>query len=365
MKVVFFSSFISPHMKPFCDNLSRKCDFIYVQTNQLTEERRRMGYAYTEIIPYLVDLSADKVKQKKLADDADCVIINSGSTDAEIVFDRIRQNRITFFCNERLFKKGLIKYADPRLWKQWRINRLARGKNTYLLCLGSYVSRDFERVGFEKGKSFKFGYFPEVGSNLKYQETDELRLIWVGRMIDWKQPELMITVAEELEKKSIPFSIDMIGDGPLRDKVEIKRNILKHPGNVILHNLLSNEDVQQLMAQADALVITSNRQEGWGAVVNEALGAGTPVVSFETIGAANYLIHDGYNGQLCKENNISQMIDAIIEIKHNSSFYRMNALETTESWNAVVAAERFLKVYESCKSEGCAVFYDNGLLSKA
>lgn len=365
MKVVFFSSFISPHMKPFCDYLSQKCDFTYVQTIQLTEERKKMGYAFSETIPYLVDLSDNKEQQKKLAVDADCVIINSGSTDAEIVSDRIHQNRITFFCNERLFKKGFIKYADPRLWKQWRINRMARGKNTYLLCLGSYVSRDFERVGFEKGKSFKFGYFPEVGSSLKYQETDGLHLIWVGRMIDWKQPELMIAVSEELEKRSIPFTIDMIGDGPLRDKVEIKRSRLKQPQNVILHGLLQNDEVRQLMAQADALVMTSNRQEGWGAVANEALGTGTPVVSFETIGAANYLIQDGYNGKLCRENNLSHLVDAILEIKHHEASYRMNALETTEVWNAAVAAERFLKVYECCKSEGCAVFYDNGLLSKA
>lgn len=106
----------------------------------------------------------------------------------------------------------------------------------------------------------------------------------------------MIAVSEELEKRSIPFTIDMIGDGPLKDKVEIERNKLKQPENVILHRLLPNDEVWQLMAQADALVMTSNRQEGW---------------------------------------------------------------------NAAVAAERFLKVYENCKSEGGAVFYDNGLLSKA
>lgn len=365
MKVVFFSSFISPHMKPFCDYLSKKCDFTYVQTIQLTEERKKMGYAFTETIPYLMDLSADKEKQKKLADDADCVIINSGSADAGIVYDRIRQNKITFFCNERLFKKGFIKYADLRLWKQWIINLQARGKKTYLLCLGSYVCQDFERIGFEKGKSFRFGYFPEIARDLQYQESDKLRLIWVGRMIDWKQPELMIAVAIELEKSGIPFVIDMIGDGPLRDRIEKERSQLNQPKNVILHNMLPNDTVRVLMAQADVLVMTSNRQEGWGAVANEALSAGTPVVSFETIGAAYYLIQDGYNGKLCRENNLSQMTEAILDIKRNEAFYRMNALETMESWNAAVAAERFLKVCESCRSNNEAVIYESGLFSKA
>lgn len=277
MKIVFFSSFISPHIRPFCDHLSKECDFTYVQTNQLTEERRKMGYTFSGDIPYLLDLSADKERQKKLADDADCVIINSGSADVRIVADRVRQNKVTFFCNERLFKKGIIKYADPRLWRQWKHNLLARGKRTYLLCLGSYVSRDFERIGFEKGKSFRFGYFPEVVFRSEFQSNrGTVHLIWVGRMIDWKQPEKMIAVATELEKRNTPFVIDMVGDGPLRNKVEAKRLQLNNPENVILHNMLPNETVRQLMAQADALVMTSNRQEGWGAVANEALGGVLP-----------------------------------------------------------------------------------------
>ena len=161
MKVVFISSFISPHVKPFCDYLCNYCDLKYIQTNQLSEERRKMGYGNNEVIPYLFDLSNDKEKQKQMADDADCVIINTGSSDPYIVYNRIKNNKLTFFCNERIFKKGFIKILDPRLWKQVNLNILAKGKKTYLLCLGSYVAKDFERIGFEKNKSIKFGYFPE------------------------------------------------------------------------------------------------------------------------------------------------------------------------------------------------------------
>jgi glycosyltransferase involved in cell wall biosynthesis len=322
-----------------------------------------MGYAYVERIPYLVDLSENKTEQQRLADEADVVIINSGSADPMIVEKRIFQNKVTFFCNERLFKKGFVKYADPRLWKQWGINLLARGKRTYLLSIGKYSSQDFEQIGFEKGKSFKFGYFPQIVQGEQYQQSDTIHMVWVGRMIDWKQPEIMIDIASILEKQNLSYVLDMVGDGPLREKVEICRSRLSHPENVVLHNMLPNEMVRQLMSHADALVMTSNRQEGWGAVANEALSVGTPVVAFETVGAADYLIRSGINGQLYKENNPLQMVEGIIQIKNNSNMYRSNALQTIDSWNAVVAAERFFQIALAIYQSKDSPQFDSGPLS--
>lgn len=367
MKIVFFSTFISPHIRPFCDYLYDKCDFTYVQTSQLSEERINMGYKITEQIPYLLDLSFDKRKQKQLAEEADCVIINSGSCEPQIVYNRIKNNKLTFFCNERLFKKGLVKILDPRLWKQIRLNFLAKGKNTYLLCLGSYVSKDFEMTGFEKGKSFKFGYFPVNCGVMQHKKTEYIHIVWIGRMIDWKQPQLAITVAQRLFEQNVLFTLDMIGDGPLRNSCEKMGHKLINLGIVKFHKMLSNTEVQKILGMSDILLMTSNRQEGWGAVANEALGLGTPVIAFRCIGAANYILMDNINSVLCGENNVDDIIKAIVTINHDWIKYSKAAFKSVKLWNANVAANRFLEVVKQIEkglpTNEC--FFETGPLSEA
>ncbi|MCB7320084.1 glycosyltransferase family 4 protein [Lacrimispora sp. 210928-DFI.3.58] len=368
MRIVFFSAFISPHVKPFCDCLYKReeVDFVYVQTMVLSEERRRMGYDYAEKIPYLIDLSSNKKQQYKMAEEADCVIINTGSADSNIVKRRIIENKLTFFCNERLFKKGIVKFADPKLWKQFFLNQKAHGKNTYLLCLGNFVCKDFESIGFESGKSFKFGYFPEESKGAVYTESEKIRIIWVGRMIGWKQPEIVIEVAKELEKNKINFEINMIGDGPLFDRVRQKCELLNDRNAVHLLKMLPNDEVRKYMEQSDVLLMTSNRQEGWGAVANEALSAGTPVVAFEMIGACHYIIVDGFNGYICRENDIKSVVTCLKKVKSNYSMLRTNACKTIELWNAKIAASRFLTLIERMQELSQVEYYfKSGPLSKA
>ena len=364
MKIVFFSSFLSPHMKPLCDILYNHCDFTYVETNELTKERRELGYDFMETIPYIQNLSNDKEKQIKLADSADCVIINTGAADAGIVLNRIRNNKLTFFCNERLFKKGIIKYADPRLWKQWYVNLVAHKKNTFLLCIGYFVCQDFEKIGFDKNKSFRFGYFPKHERSVTYVENTAIRIIWVGRMIDWKQPTFALNIAQELENRHIKYQIDMVGDGPMYSKVSEYRLLLKNPEAVSLHKTLSNSVVRQMMGNADVLLMTSNKQEGWGAVANEAMSNLTPVIAFESVGAANYLIQSGYNGILCKDKSISEMVDAVEQIKKERNRYSENAGKTMDVWNAEIAAQRLLLVVSALYNGEEVPRFDSGPLSK-
>src|SRR5262249_32859433 len=46
---------------------------------------------------------------------------------------------------------------------------------------------------------------------------------------------------------------------------------------------------------ADVFVLPS-RHDGWGVVVNQALGAGLPVIASDAVGAGLDLVEDGVNG---------------------------------------------------------------------
>lgn len=367
--IVLFSSFLSPHIKPLCDELYALTnkEFCYVATSKVTEERKKLGYEYSENIPYFLDLSEDKNRQQELAYNADCVIINTGSADIDIVSRRLQQNKLTFYLNERIFKRGILKLLDPKLWKLLYFNLKYRNCNTYLLCLGNAVRKDFERIAFCKNHSFKFGYFP-VPTEENKQNTlqKEKNFVWVARMIDWKRPLFAVKTVQLLNKRGINCRLDMLGDGPLFEKV--KEYIQKHnlDNTVTLHGNTENKLVREYMQNSSLLLFTSNKREGWGAVANEALSAGLPVAASRSIGCTGYLVNE-QNGVLFKTHSPR---DAAKQIERmlggNYEKYCENAKQTMNIWNAKVAAQRLCFVInEICEKGSLQKDYSDGPMSKA
>lgn len=368
--IVMFSSFLSPHMKPLCDELYKLCDkqFLYVECTTLSEERRKMGYGFNEEIPYLKSLTGKLQEQIELANSADCVIINTGSASIDIIKQRAKQKKLTFFMSERIFKRGLLKLLDKKLWKMILSFAKYRNENAYLICLGKYVKRDFQRIFFPKNHSFKFGYFPQIKRYPKTKNQDQTkRFVWVARMIDWKRPFFAIKTVEKLNNKGVKCTLKMLGDGILFDKVKayVQKhkldNIIEFSGNV------DNETVRKCMAESDALLFTSNKREGWGAVANEALSSGIPVIASRSIGCVEYLIKDGFNGVLFKTHDIN---DAVNKIKVLSAekynILSDNAYKTLDVWNASTAAQRFMTLLEEIYKEGSPLtVFEDGPMSKA
>jgi glycosyltransferase involved in cell wall biosynthesis len=67
-------------------------------------------------------------------------------------------------------------------------------------------------------------------------------------------------------------------------------------GKVIFTGVMDNRLVRRELSQADILILPSH-WDGWGAVVNEALMAGVPVICSDFCGAAD-LIKPGFNGDI-------------------------------------------------------------------
>lgn len=365
-KVVLFSSFMSPHMKPLCDELYAHYgnDFQYIQTCALTEERQRLGYSYEPCeVPYLTDLTGNTGQQMRIADEAAAVIINTGVTNPMIVKNRIFENKLTFFLNERLFKRGVLKLADRRLWQQALINLASRNKRTYILCLGSYVAKDFELIGFERGKSFKFGYFPAQTLSKPKERSDNFCVVWAGRMIDWKRPIFAMKIAKRLKQKDADIRFIMVGDGKYFEKA--KHYATKYRIEVEFTGIQPNEVVRKYMRDADVFLITSNRREGWGAVINEALSEGTPVVSSTAIGGAGFLIEDGKNGFLFKTHSARDAAERISQIYDGSQKeYSEEAIKTLDLWNYQIAAQRLCTVIDELLNNRNPTEYTYGPMSR-
>lgn len=337
------------------------------------DENLPIGWKIDEVCPYVVsllDLSRQKDCWKQRIADADVVI--TGSAPDELISERLKQGKLTFRYSERIYKNGCRYYELPAravkyFWKH------GRHKNLYLLCASAYTAGDYAKTGTFRNKTYKWGYFPET----KKYEIDVLmngkrhtvpKLLWVGRFLDWKHPDDAIFVAKKLKQDGYEFELNFIGTGPMEEQMKklIKGTDLSDCVNLM--GSMKPEEVRVHMEQTNIYLFTSDRGEGWGAVLNESMNSGCAVVASHAIGAAPFLIKDGENGLIYRSGDVDMLYEKTkYLLDHPEAQIRMGtaAYQTiTTTWNAEVAAERLL-VLADCLKTGKETPYQDGPCSRA
>ena len=121
------------------------------------------------------------------------------------------------------------------------------------------------------------------------------------------------------------------------------------------------------MQSADIFLFTSDRNEGWGAVLNESMASGCAVVANREIGSVPYLIEDGKNGLIYDRKNkdsLYRCVRRLIDDKALCARIQKNAYETIKNvWNADVATERLLHLID-CINNNAEVEYTYGPCSR-
>jgi len=96
-------------------------------------------------------------------------------------------------------------------------------------------------------------------------------------------------------QSSPPWSLVILGDGPLRPTLNSHLSTLNLRGHVLLPGFKQYDALPLYYGLASAFVHTS-LSEPWGLVVNEALACGLPVIVSRQCGCGQDLVRDGENG---------------------------------------------------------------------
>lgn len=91
------------------------------------------------------------------------------------------------------------------------------------------------------------------------------------------------------------MSLSLVGDGPLGASLRARAVKALGKSRVDWRGRCSIEEARAVMASLDLLVLPS-RHDGWGAVVTEALLAGTPAICSDACGAAEAVRASGLGG---------------------------------------------------------------------
>ena len=382
MNLVFVSNYMNHHQMPVSRELYRLCreqggSYTFVQTQPMEQERVAMGWGESLAeADFVRNYWEDEIRCQESIDQADAVIFG-GCEEESYIEHRLRTGKPLWRYSEPLYKTGRYKFVSPRgLRKKYHDHTRYRGGRVYLLCAGAYVAGDFRLVGAYGGKRFRYGYFPAF----REQEPDtlmagkdqvsqgQLRLLWAARMIDWKHPETALQVAAGLRERGVDFRLDMIGDGALFQEIREQAKALGLEEQVAFLGYCNPEKTREYMERAHIFLATSDRQEGWGAVVNEAMNSGCALIAGKGMGAAPYLVRHGENGCLFDHRRPRQAAGLALGLAENEALRRRlgrAAYETVRTlWNPRVAAER---LYACMAAELCGENipeYEAGPLSR-
>ena len=365
MQITFVSNYINHHQLPFCRAMleaGEDIDFHFVQTMPMEEKRVNMGWAVDEkALGFVVRCYEEKEKAQRLILDSDVVLFGwtEGETE-QIEKKRLSSGKLSFRVSERLYREGQWKFISPKgLKSKYHQHFVYRDKPVYLLCTGAYVASDFELIKSYPGKRLKWGYFPSVSCRIEEKElsdTDKIRILWAGRLINLKHPEYAIEAAKALKEKGINFTLDIIGDGPMKEELERNVKALGLENLISLKGVMKPDKVHEAMAKSHVFLFTSNYLEGWGAVVNEAMQCGCAVVASKEAGAVPYLIEDGVNGLTFEGGSLNEFKRKVTDLscdRHRIVSLGIKARETINNkWNAKNAATELIRF--------CKEYYKNG-----
>ena len=297
-------------------------------------------------------------KAMMLCKTVDVLLSGSGTCVLPYETERLKLGKLTFEPAERQMKQGILNAFSRTSLSYIKMYYTAGHKNLYKLCASAFTANDMYFLHpFFKGKCYKWAYFTIVPEHdiceiiTKREKNEIIKIFSIARFINWKRMDLPIKMAKQLKNKGYKFELNIVGEGELKLKLE---NLIKDLSVEDCVNLLgrrSNEEVYSLMKQHDIFVFTSNKREGWGAVLNEAMSNGCACVVSDLIGAAQYLIEDGNNGFLFKTGSVESLVskvELIINDDRLRETIQYNAYNTMQkTWNPHVAASNFIRLAES------------------
>lgn len=175
-----------------------------------------------------------------------------------------------------------------------------------------------------------------------------IHLVHVGGFTFEKNHEGLIRIIKQLSINIPNLKLWLIGDGPLKNKIEKEAAEHELSDVVIFTGAVSN--VLDYISSARMLLLPSVI-EGLPAVILEAMYCRTPVVAYD-VGGTSEVVKNGRTGWLVKAGDEAGFVKAIQEVLSDS-----NEIIIENAFRMVVSefdnkeiGKRFLEVYEEVKS---------------
>lgn len=157
-----------------------------------------------------------------------------------------------------------------------------------------------------------------------HDDRPGLRLLTVGRLHPIKGYPLLLEACAELTSRGIDWTLDMVGDGPLRADLERLAHELKIEGRIRFSGPVGQDKIAEHFELANVMVMSSF-MEGIPVVLMEAMAMELPVVA-TAVGGVPELVEQGVSGELIPPASAPALVEALVRMaRANGSLAPMRA----------------------------------------
>lgn len=368
MRLTFYSNYLNHHQVLVADELYMILgnDYHFVATLPRNKSALKGGADYSCRSYCILAGESEEAHSKamQLAQESDVCIFGADSQNYAVFRAKNSPDKLSFEMGERWLKHGFFTIGS-RVFRQWYANYLKyyRKANFHKLCCSAYTAIDDEKLFAYKGKHYKWGYFTlvdenfDVGASLDVPTSKNTPLMWCGRFLIWKHPEMPVQMAAKLKEKGYMFHLYIFGDDGNAEKhdkeyprarLEALISKLGVEERVTLMGNRPNAEILDAMRHSSIFLFTSDRLEGWGAVANESLANACVLVASDAIGSTPYLIKDGENGFIFQSRDVDSLtekVEWLLSHHTEMSLMQKKAYESMlQHWTPKKAVENLLKL---------------------
>jgi colanic acid/amylovoran biosynthesis glycosyltransferase len=147
-------------------------------------------------------------------------------------------------------------------------------------------------------------------------------ILSVGRLVPFKGFEILLEACAELDRRNFDFRCQIVGDGPLREKLEAMIADLRLHTRVDLCGALSQAEVFSKLQGCDIFALASvvdaaGASDVFPTVIMEAMACARPVVSTQLAGIPESVV-DGITGLLVPTGNWEEFAAALDRLVRDS-----------------------------------------------
>jgi hypothetical protein len=283
-----------------------------VVQQDLPEERRAQGWTVPEFPGVRVVVSPNAATIDRL--------LNEDPRGSVHVFSGIHAYPMVetafYKCVETSARMGL--FAEPGNGSGWKgAGRLLRGRwdccrfgrrLSFILTTGWTGVNWYRRCGYAESLIYPYGYFVETPREVSAvsglaREAGPMQLMFLGQNIRRKGGDLLLRALGGLV--GLDWRLTIMGAGPLNQEWRDLSARLGLGERVEFLAQAANDEAMERLCRSDLLVLPS-RFDGWGAVVNEALMRGVPVITSDRCGAAA-LLGEPWRGAVFRAGSVDHL----------------------------------------------------------
>jgi glycosyltransferase involved in cell wall biosynthesis len=243
-------------------------------------------------------------------------------------------------------------------WRRFAQEKLTAplAKAAGIVGVGHAAENDY-RQRFPGTRHFCIPYHCNLSGFLaqprRPKSTSEIHFLFCGQMNRRKGIDLLLTAFDRLLGKGANAYLSLVGrEAELPEFLRAISAAARARINYV--GFQPPESLPQYFSQADVFILAS-RYDGWGVVVNQALGAGLSVICSDAVGAGLDLVEDNVNGLHFASGNVDELeqcMERVMSSPEAAWAWGEASRRKAQSLSPQTGAERWVRVFQTLSSGG-------------